>query len=71
VEDGREMFSHRAFVVAAYRGEHPTSVHCGILMIDAGGQGQDNEEFLGMERITSQVTPILVAGSSFGPLRVA
>lgn len=39
VEDGREMFSHRAFVVAAYGGENPTPVDCGILMIDAGGQG--------------------------------
>ena len=37
VEDGREMFSYGDFVVAAYGGQHPTSVHCGILMIDAGG----------------------------------
>ena len=39
VEDSREMFPHRAFVVAAYGGENPTAVHCGILMIDAGGEG--------------------------------
>jgi hypothetical protein len=37
-------------------------------MVDAGGQRQDDEEFLGLEGIAAQIGPILVVGSSPGSL---
>jgi len=69
--DGREMFSHRVFVVAADGREYSSTVDCGILMVDAGGQRQDDEEFLRLQGIAAQIRPILVSGSSLGSLRRA
>ena len=33
-------------------------------MVDAGGQWQDHEEFLGEEGVAAQIDPILAIGSS-------
>jgi hypothetical protein len=71
VYNGREMVPHSAFVVAAYGRQYPAAVDRGILMVDAGGQWQDDEEFLGLEGIAAQIRPILVSGSSLGSLRRA
>ncbi len=40
-------------------------------MVDAGGQRQDDEEFLRLQGIAAQIRPILVSGSSLGSLRRA
>ena len=65
------MFPYSNFVVAAYGRQYPAAVDCGILMVDAGGQRQDDEEFLGLEGIAAQIGPVLVVGSSPGSLRRA
>ena len=38
VQDGREMFGHGSFIVAALGRQYSAAVHSGILMIDAWGQ---------------------------------
>ena len=65
------MFPYSAFVVPTYGRQYSAAVDRGILMVDAGGQRQDNEEFLGLEGIAAQIGPVLVSGSSPGSLRRA
>jgi hypothetical protein len=38
VQDGREMFGHGGFIVAAFGRQHSAAIDSGILMVDAGGE---------------------------------
>jgi hypothetical protein len=50
--------THGGFIVTALGGQDPTTVDGGILMIDAGREGKDEEQFSGNEKISVEPAPI-------------